>query len=71
MGLLKETNWWRLKVPLKINIFMWYMHKEVVFTKDNLAKRNWNGGKQCSFCLKDNLYNISFTIAIVQDLFGG
>jgi hypothetical protein len=29
------------------------MHKEVVFTKDNLAKRNWNGGKQCSFCLKD------------------
>jgi hypothetical protein len=29
--------WW-LKVPLKIKIFMWYLRKEVVLTKDNLAK---------------------------------
>jgi hypothetical protein len=35
---------WRSKVPLKIKIFMWYM-KEVVLTKDNLAKRNWGGNK--------------------------
>jgi hypothetical protein len=44
---------WRLKVPLKIKIFMWYMKKEIVVTKDNLAKRNWDGSKQCSFCLHD------------------
>jgi hypothetical protein len=44
---------WRLKVPLKIKIFMWYMKKEVVLTKDNLARRNWTGSKQCSFCLRD------------------
>jgi hypothetical protein len=31
-----DTN----KVPLKIKIFMWYMYKEVVLTKDNLAKLN-------------------------------
>jgi hypothetical protein len=29
---------WRLKVPLKIKIFMWYMKKEAVLTKDNLAR---------------------------------
>jgi O-antigen/teichoic acid export membrane protein len=29
---------WRLKVPLKIKIFMWYMRREVVLTKDNLAR---------------------------------
>jgi hypothetical protein len=29
---------WRLKVPLKIKIFMWYMEKEAVLTKDNLAR---------------------------------
>jgi hypothetical protein len=29
---------------------MWYIQMEVVLTKDNLAKRNWNGGKQCYFC---------------------
>jgi hypothetical protein len=44
---------WRLKVPLKIKIFMWSLRKEVVLTKDNLAKRNWDGSKQCSFCLHD------------------
>jgi hypothetical protein len=38
---------WRLKIPLKIKIFMWYMYKEVVLTKDNLARRNWNGGLVC------------------------
>jgi hypothetical protein len=44
---------WRLKVPLKIKKIMWYMYKEVVLTKDNLDRRNWQGSKQCSFCLKD------------------
>ena len=29
---------WKLKVPLKIKIFMWYLIKGVVLTKDNLAK---------------------------------
>jgi hypothetical protein len=42
---------WRVKVPLKIKIFVWYMKKEVVLTKDNLAKQNWGGSKQCRFCL--------------------
>jgi hypothetical protein len=31
---------WQLKVPLKIKIFMWYMRKEVVLTKDNLPRHN-------------------------------
>ena len=29
---------------------MWYLIKGVVLTKDNLAKRNWEGTKKCSFC---------------------
>jgi hypothetical protein len=29
---------WRVKVPLKIKNFMCYMRKEVVITKDNLAR---------------------------------
>jgi hypothetical protein len=31
---------WKLKVPLKIKFFMWYLKREVVLTKDNLARRN-------------------------------
>jgi hypothetical protein len=29
-----------LKALLKIKIFMWYLKKEVVLTKNNLARRN-------------------------------
>jgi hypothetical protein len=31
---------WHMKVPLKIKIFLWFLKKGVVLTKDNLAKRN-------------------------------
>jgi hypothetical protein len=44
---------WKIKVPLKIKIFMWFLHRKVILTKDNLAKRNWEGSKTCVFCDKD------------------
>jgi hypothetical protein len=50
-----ETNKivWKIKIPLKIKIFMWYMQKGVVLMKDNLTRRNWKGNKQCCFCMKN------------------
>ena len=30
---------WKLKLPLKIKIFMWFLSKKILLTKDNLAKR--------------------------------
>jgi hypothetical protein len=44
---------WKLKAPLKIKIFLWYLCRGVILTKDNLVKRNWQGSKQCCFCNKD------------------
>ncbi len=44
---------WKLRMSLKIKIFMWYLLKGVVLTKDNLARRNWNGSLRCCFCMKD------------------
>ena len=44
---------WKVKVPLKIKVFMWFVHKQVILTKDNLAKRNWTGPTRCSFCDRD------------------
>jgi hypothetical protein len=41
---------WKLGIPLKIKIFLWYLKRGVVLTKDNLSRRNWRGGKQCVFC---------------------
>jgi len=31
---------WKLKIPLKIKIFLWYLQRGVVLTKNNLAKKN-------------------------------
>jgi hypothetical protein len=39
----------KLKVPLKIKIFMWFLHQKVILTKDNLEKPNWNGCPKCAF----------------------
>jgi hypothetical protein len=36
-----NTLTWKLKLPLKIKVFLWYLYKEVILTKDNLARRQW------------------------------
>jgi hypothetical protein len=39
-----------MKVPLKIKIFMWFVHRKEILMKDNLVKRNWQGSSKCCFC---------------------
>lgn len=35
------TNlFWLIKIPLKVQIFLWYIKRGVILTKDNLLKRN-------------------------------
>lgn len=46
----RSIHIWRIKVPLRIKNLTWFVHKEVILTKDNLAKRNWLGNKSCGFC---------------------
>ena len=41
---------WKLKISLKIKIFLWYLQKEVILTKDNLVRKNWKGSFKCCFC---------------------
>lgn len=41
---------WKIKMPLKIKVFMWYLCRGVTLTKDNLVKSNWKGNANCSFC---------------------
>lgn len=45
-----EKARWKSKIPLKIEVFMWYIRKGVVLTKDNLGRRNWQGDKIHVFC---------------------
>jgi len=41
---------WKLKIPLKIKIFFWFLQRGVILTKDNLARKNWKGSLKCCFC---------------------
>jgi hypothetical protein len=52
---------WKLKIPLKIKIFLWYLQQGVILTKDNLTKRNWSGSKKYCFCdLKETIQHLFF-----------
>jgi len=49
----RTVHIWKVKVPLKIKVFIWFVHKGVILTKDNLVKRKWEGSKRCCFCDQD------------------
>jgi hypothetical protein len=40
---------WKLKIPLKIKVFLWLLNKRLILTKDNLARKNWKGSQKCCF----------------------
>ncbi len=41
---------WKLKVPLKVKIFVWLVLRRRVLTVDNLLKRGWYGDTTCVLC---------------------
>jgi hypothetical protein len=58
---------WKIKVPLKIRIFMWFLYRKVVLTKDNLKRRNWSGDSKCCFCSEDEtVHHLFFTCPLAK-----
>jgi hypothetical protein len=51
---------WKLKIPLKIKNFMWFLNNKVLLTKDNLVKRRWTGSPKCCFCNANETVNHLF-----------
>jgi hypothetical protein len=39
-----------MKIPLKTKVFVWYLRRGVILTKDNLANGNWQESTKCVFC---------------------
>ena len=39
----------KMKIALKIKVFLWLMIKERILTKDNLSKKGWIGTKNYEF----------------------
>jgi hypothetical protein len=66
-AILYNTLIWKLKLSLKIKVFMWYLYKGVILTKDNLARRQWQGDRKCCLCSSKSPYNIySLTIIMLN-----
>jgi hypothetical protein len=54
---------WKLKLPLKIEVFLWYLRRGVILTKDNLVKRNWKGCTRCCFCnSEESIQHLFFNV---------
>jgi hypothetical protein len=43
----RSLHIWKIKMLLKIKVFMWFVHKGVILTKDYLPKCSWEGSKWC------------------------
>ena len=41
---------WKLKIPLKIKIFLWFLQRGILLTKDNLTKKNWTRSQKYCGC---------------------
>jgi hypothetical protein len=55
---------WKLKIPLKIKVFMWYLKRGVTLIKDNLPRRKWNGNKTCCFCSRPETIKHLFLVFV-------
>lgn len=68
-GLKVSQDIWRLRIPLKVKIFLWFLRRGVILKKDNLAKRNWRGNQNCCFCSKlQNIQLFFFDCAMAKAL---
>jgi hypothetical protein len=58
---------WKIKIPLKIKVFLWLLYREVILTKDNLVKQNWHGNEKCSFYISyETIQHLFFDLDLAK-----
>jgi hypothetical protein len=58
---------WKLKLPLKIKIFMWFLNKKVLLTKDNLLSVIEKGVKNIVTVMNLKLSTFIFNLSLCED----
>jgi hypothetical protein len=61
---------WKIRIPLKIKVFIWLLYREAILTKDNLVKKIDMGMLCVAFVIVLRLYNTCFLIVHLLSLFG-
>jgi hypothetical protein len=57
---------WKMKIPLKIIFFGWYLRRGVILIKDYLVRRNWQGSTKCVFYHEDETIKHLFSMPVCQ-----
>jgi hypothetical protein len=60
---------WKLKIPLRVQIFLWLLYKNKILTRDSLAKRREVSDKTCLFCNEpESVCHLFFECCVVNRL---
>jgi hypothetical protein len=57
---------WKIKIPLKIKVFLWLLYREAILTKNNVVKRNRHGNEMCSFCNNHETIHLFFECVLAK-----
>ncbi|KAJ4799240.1 Ribonuclease H-like superfamily protein [Rhynchospora pubera] len=58
---------WKLKIPLKIQIFLWLLCTKTLLTRTKLRRSGWEGPINCVYCPNDEkIDHLFFACAHVQ-----
>ena len=68
--ILRSLHILKIKMPLRIKISMWFLHKGVVLTNDNLIRRRWVGSSTCCYCDQTETIKHLFLDCPLAKLFG-
>jgi hypothetical protein len=60
---------WDIKIPPRVQYFLWLLSKNKVLTRDNLSKRRKVEDPTCLFCEeKESVYHLFFECAVAKQL---
>lgn len=60
---------WKLKIPPRVQIFLWLITKNKALTRDNLAKRREVTDKTCLFCSEaESVNHLFFNCCVAKNI---
>lgn len=60
---------WKLKVPPKLNVFLWLFSQNKIMTRDDLRKRHLKKPLECVFCKEPESVHHLFFECVVAKVF--
>jgi hypothetical protein len=58
---------WKIKLPLRIKVFLWVLYREAILTKDTLVKINCHENEMCNFCSnKETIQHLFFDCTLAK-----